>query len=36
MLISVYTEIMHFEWDAKKQKSNQQKHRISFEEAATV
>lgn len=35
-IFSVYTENMHFEWDAKKEKSNQQKHRVSFEEAATV
>ncbi len=27
---------MKFEWDAKKQQQNQQKHRISFEEATTV
>lgn len=27
---------MKFEWDANKQQQNQQKHRISFEEATTV
>jgi uncharacterized DUF497 family protein len=26
----------NFEWDPKKAKSNKQKHRISFEQAATV
>lgn len=27
---------MKFEWDANKQQQNQQKHKISFEEATTV
>jgi uncharacterized DUF497 family protein len=27
---------MHFEWDTKKAQSNQQKHQVPFEEAATV
>jgi uncharacterized protein len=27
---------MHFEWDTKKEQSNQQKHQVPFEEAATV
>jgi uncharacterized DUF497 family protein len=27
---------MRFEWDANKQQQNQQKHKISFEEATTV
>jgi uncharacterized DUF497 family protein len=27
---------MKFEWDANKQHRNQQKHKVSFEEAATV
>ncbi|MCW5200671.1 BrnT family toxin [Desulfobulbus sp. F4] len=26
----------HFEWDPNKEKLNKQKHRVSFEEAATV
>ncbi|WP_306790458.1 BrnT family toxin [Tolypothrix sp. FACHB-123] len=32
----VYTENMLFEWDANKQRRNEQKHKVSFEEAATV
>ncbi|HEY9703803.1 MAG TPA: BrnT family toxin, partial [Allocoleopsis sp.] len=32
----VYTKNMKFEWDANKQHQNQQKHRVSFDEAATV
>jgi uncharacterized DUF497 family protein len=32
----VYTKIMKFEWDANKQNRNRQKHKVSFEEAATV
>ncbi|WP_374826943.1 BrnT family toxin [Aerosakkonema sp. BLCC-F183] len=35
-LLSVYTENMDFKWDAKKERTNQQKHRVSFEEVATV
>jgi len=27
---------MRFEWDANKQRLNKQKHKVSFEEAATV
>lgn len=32
----VYTESMQFKWDANKQLQNQQKHKVSFEEATTV
>lgn len=31
-----YTESLRFEWDTNKQRQNQQKHKVSFEEAATV
>ncbi len=34
--ILVYTKIMQFEWDPKKEQTNQQKHRVSFEEATTL
>ena len=27
---------MHFEWDTKKEQSNQKKHQVPFEEAATL
>ena len=36
IIFLVYTESMEFEWDTTKERGNLQKHRVSFEEAATV
>jgi len=33
---SIYCRTVEFEWDPKKNLLNQQKHRLSFEEASTV